>query len=100
MFLIMALSGYRLELVFHTKTQTTYTMEVPLMNSSFDFDKMVKRRGTASVKWDLRDDVIPMWVGDVVSDYHMVRTIVKEPGTVSMVTPLNRTVSLSSDGLG
>lgn len=36
------------------------------MNSNFDFDKTVERRGTASVKWDLRDDdVIPMWVADM-----------------------------------
>jgi cystathionine beta-lyase len=41
-------------------------MEVPLMKSYFDFDKRVERRGTGSVKWDLRDnDVIPMWVADM-----------------------------------
>ena len=33
----------------------------------FDFDKMVERRGTASLKWEkYKDkDVIPMWVADM-----------------------------------
>ncbi len=36
------------------------------MKSCFDFNKIVERRGTNSVKWDLRDDdVIPMWVADM-----------------------------------
>lgn len=36
------------------------------MKSCFDFDKLVERRGTDSVKWDLADDdVIPMWVADM-----------------------------------
>lgn len=36
------------------------------MKSDFNFDKIVKRRGTNSVKWDSRDDgVIPLWVADM-----------------------------------
>lgn len=36
------------------------------MKSDFNFDKAVERRGTNSVKWDMRDDdVIPMWVADM-----------------------------------
>lgn len=35
-----------------------------------DFDKVIKRRGTNCIKWDLRalegrDDVLPMWVADM-----------------------------------
>jgi cysteine-S-conjugate beta-lyase len=38
---------------------------------NYDFDKLIDRRGTDSVKWDLlneefgRDDVLPMWVADM-----------------------------------
>lgn len=35
--------------------------------SVFDFDTLVDRRGTASMKWDLyqRKDIIPLWVADM-----------------------------------
>ncbi len=35
--------------------------------AKFNFDEIVKRRGTGSVKWDeaSADDVIPMWVADM-----------------------------------
>ena len=37
----------------------------------YDFDEIINRAGTESVKWDLRDkvfgraDIIPMWVADM-----------------------------------
>lgn len=37
------------------------------MNTPFDFDEIVNRRGTGSVKWDRCDDasMLPMWVADM-----------------------------------
>lgn len=32
---------------------------------SYDFDTPINRRGTNSLKWDIKDDVIPMWVADM-----------------------------------
>lgn len=36
-------------------------------NTSFDFDRIIPRRGTGSYKWDSApgDDVLPMWVADM-----------------------------------
>lgn len=31
----------------------------------FDFDKITERRGTSSLKWDVRDNELPMWVADM-----------------------------------
>ena len=31
----------------------------------FDFDAVIPRTGTNSVKWDIRPDVLPMWVADM-----------------------------------
>ena len=31
----------------------------------YDFDKNPDRRGTHSVKWDVKDNELPMWVGDM-----------------------------------
>lgn len=33
--------------------------------SSFDFDKMTNRLGTSSLKWDVGEGVLPMWVADM-----------------------------------
>jgi len=34
--------------------------------ASFDFDQIIERRGTDSIKWGLyEDDVLPMWVADM-----------------------------------
>lgn len=33
--------------------------------SSFDFDKVVDRRNTGSLKWDVKDGELPMWVADM-----------------------------------
>ena len=65
MCLIMVLIEYKLDSVFGAKVDT-YIMEVLLMKSDFIFDRVVERRGTGSVKWDMRDDdVIPIWVADM-----------------------------------
>lgn len=42
-----------------------------------DFDKLIDRRGTACVKWDLApdEDVIPMWVADM--DFEVAPAIVE-----------------------
>lgn len=32
---------------------------------SFDFDRIVDRRGTAALKWDIRENELPMWVADM-----------------------------------
>ena len=31
----------------------------------FDFDKPTERRGTNSVKWDVKSDELPMWIADM-----------------------------------
>ena len=31
----------------------------------YNFDEIVDRRGTESVKWDLDPGVLPMWVADM-----------------------------------
>lgn len=31
----------------------------------YDFDKVIDRRGTDSAKWDMRSDVLPVWVADM-----------------------------------
>ncbi len=31
----------------------------------YDFDKLTDRRGLYSMKWDVEDDVLPMWVADM-----------------------------------
>lgn len=36
-----------------------------LMAKDFNFDKIVLRRGSGSLKWDSRHDVIPLWVADM-----------------------------------
>ncbi len=33
--------------------------------AAFDFDTPVDRRGTGSIKWDIRDGELPMWVADM-----------------------------------
>lgn len=35
------------------------------MNYKFDFEKVIDRKATDSLKWDLFDDDIPMWVADM-----------------------------------
>ena len=32
---------------------------------TFDFDKLTDRRGTGSLKWDVSDGELPMWVADM-----------------------------------
>lgn len=31
----------------------------------YDFDRIIDRRGTNSLKWDVSEDVLPMWVADM-----------------------------------
>lgn len=35
------------------------------MAQTFDFDRIVLRRGTGSCKWDSRTDALPLWVADM-----------------------------------
>ena len=35
------------------------------MSRVFDFDSVPDRRGTASVKWDVKANELPMWVADM-----------------------------------
>ena len=34
-------------------------------HDKYDFDKMLDRRGTGSLKWDVKDKELPMWVADM-----------------------------------
>ena len=36
-----------------------------MKNTEFDFEKVIERKGTNSLKWDLFDDDFPMWVADM-----------------------------------
>lgn len=31
----------------------------------FDFDKIINRRNTNSIKWDVAENELPMWVADM-----------------------------------
>ena len=31
----------------------------------YDFDKLTERRNTGSLKWDVRENELPMWVADM-----------------------------------
>jgi cystathionine beta-lyase len=42
----------------------------------YDFDMTVNRRGTYSMKWDVNEDVIPMWVADM--DFQTAPEIIEE----------------------
>ena len=39
--------------------------EYTMKNTKFDFETVIDRHGTNSVKWDYFDDDIPMWVADM-----------------------------------
>ena len=50
------------------------------MLPEFNFDKITERRGTDSLKWDMRDnDIIPLWVADMdfESPQEVINAIVK-----------------------
>ena len=44
----------------------------------YDFDRVVDRRGTYSIKWEVEPSELPMWVADVLlrlqicTDYHRI----------------------------
>ena len=31
----------------------------------YDFDEIISRRGTDSLKWDVKENELPMWVADM-----------------------------------
>ena len=35
------------------------------MDNTFDFDTLHDRRGTGSLKWDVEEKELPMWVADM-----------------------------------
>lgn len=35
------------------------------MNNKFDFDKEINRRNTGSLKWDVPENELPLWVADM-----------------------------------
>ena len=39
--------------------------EYTMKNTNYDFESVVDRHNTDSVKWDLFDDDLPMWVADM-----------------------------------
>lgn len=36
-----------------------------MKNTEYDFESVIDRKGTSSLKWDLFDDDVPMWVADM-----------------------------------
>ena len=36
-----------------------------MKSTKYDFESVIERKGTASLKWDLFDDDVPMWVADM-----------------------------------
>ena len=73
-------------------------------NEKFNFDEMINRRDTHSVKWDQcpSDDVIPMWIADM--DFKAAPCIMDalkkrlEHGVFGYANVPN-SISLSSTGL-
>jgi len=39
--------------------------EFTMKNTKYDFETLVSRKNTNSLKWDLFDDDLPMWVADM-----------------------------------
>ena len=35
------------------------------MNNKYDFDKEINRRNTGSLKWDVPENELPLWVADM-----------------------------------
>ena len=66
----------------------------------YDFDELVKRRGTGCVKWDESKypDVIPLWVADM--DFKAAPAILeavqkREPSMGCSAIPLWRMITMS-----
>lgn len=49
----------------------------------YDFDKQVNRRGTGSLKWDVPENELPMWVADM--DFETVPQVKEALGLTNMV---------------
>lgn len=43
------------------------------MKNNYNFDELVNRKNTASYKWDIKDNELPMWVADM--DFHVLPEI-------------------------
>ena len=39
--------------------------ESTMKNTEYDFESVIDRHGTNSLKWDLFNDDLPMWVADM-----------------------------------
>ena len=46
-----------------------------MKNTEYDFESLIERKGTSSLKWDLFDDDVPMWVADM--DFRVAPAIEK-----------------------
>ena len=44
-------------------------------NTMYDFDRVINRRGSGSIKWDVRENELPMWVADM--DFECAPEILK-----------------------
>ena len=42
----------------------------------YDFDSVVNRRGTHSLKWDVKENELPMWVADM--DFRTAPEIIED----------------------
>ena len=49
--------------------------ESTMKNTEYDFESLIERKGTSSLKWDLFDDDVPMWVADM--DFRVAPAIEK-----------------------
>ena len=49
--------------------------ESTMKNTEHDFESVIDRKGTNSLKWDYFDDDLPMWVADM--DFKVAPTIQK-----------------------
>lgn len=59
------LEGYRTGSMNESLREGTVKKDPEKLEKSYDFDTKVNRRGSASLKWDVLEHELPMWVADM-----------------------------------
>ena len=61
----------------------------------YDFDKITDRRNTGSLKWDVSENELPMWVADMDFEVapaikrEILRTVESQMSIISLMTALS-----------
>lgn len=61
--------------VFGVLRQIFFGTGVNGMEKKFDFDELIDRRNSGSLKWDVKENELPMWVADM--DFRTAPGVVK-----------------------